>query len=416
MIDDLNMNILQKLGIKKLRPWQESVLPAAVRGDDVFVMVSTGGGKSMIPQYLSAVDGNGMLTLNLSPNRALQKDQLENLKGSGIKAALLNSDLSAVERSTLLKNLRAYRMLYCAPEQLLKEDLLEALERVTVARVVVDEVHVLTEVKHQFRPAYGKIGEFIRSCSPRPQVIALTATATPTARKEIKSDLSMRADTAMFVYPIRRDNLKIQAKHIKSSAKSGKNAAGTMLREVESILKKWNGKGTVIIYATTVKQVNQAKKHLSGRGYQVKKITGKMTAKKRRKSQDAFIHNECRIIVATNAFGLGINKADVRLVVHMGLPLTIEGYVQEIGRAGRDGKESNCILLYTDGDYQRNKRILQSGGEESFSWFKKGLEAMRKFSKNRNKCAWQQLEKYFGEKPHARCGNCANCIVKKFHR
>ena len=150
-----------------------------------------------------------------------------------------------------------------------------------------------------------------------------------------------------------------------------------------------------------------------GRGFDLKKVTGKMKCKKRRKNQDAFMHGRVSIMVATNAFGLGVDKPDVRLVIHMGLPLTLEGYVQEIGRAGRDGKKSTCVLLYTQSDYKRNKRILKAGGEEAFQWFEQGMKAMHGFADDKTTCAWRKIEKYFGEKSSKRCRVCSNCIAKK---
>ena len=400
-------------GISKLRPWQEEALPHILNGDDVFVMVSTGAGKSIMYQYPASLDGEAALTLVISPTRSLQMDQVDALNRKGVRAALLNSDLTLGERNCILDHLDTYALLYCAPEQLRSKDLQTALGRVALKRVVIDEAHILPEAKHSFRPAYNEIGEFIRSRSSRPQIIALTATATPKSRQQIKTDLGMKWDTATFVYPIRRKNLEIQTKLIKANKKAAMSESDVMLRAVEDILRQWDQKGSAIIYGTTVEQVNTAKKFLKGRGFDLKKVTGKMKCKKRRKNQDAFMHGRVSIMVATNAFGLGVDKPDVRLVIHMGLPLTLEGYVQEIGRAGRDGKKSTCVLLYTQSDYKRNKRILKAGGEEAFQWFEQGMKAVHGFADDKTTCAWRKIEKYFGEKPSKRCRVCSNCIAKK---
>lgn len=400
-------------GITKLRPWQEEVLPHILSGNDVFVMVSTGGGKSLMYQYPAKLDVGEALTLVISPTRSLQIDQVKALNKKGIGAALLNSDLTKSERRDILEHLNKYTLLYCAPEQLRSKDLRSALERVTLKRVVIDEAHILPEAKHGFRPAYNEIGEFIHRCSPRPQIIALTATATPKAREQIKRDLKMQPDTATFVYPIRRTNLQIQIKHIKPNKKAGLSESDVMLKTVEDILRQWDHKGSAIIYGTTVEQVNLVKDYLKGRGFKLKKVTGKMDGAKRRNNQKVFIDGEVSIMAATNAFGLGVDKPDVRLVIHVGLPLTLEGYVQEIGRAGRDGKKSSCILLYTKNDYKRNKQILQTGGDEAYKWSKQGMKAMRDFADNESSCAWRMIEKYFGEKPKKRCRACSNCISHK---
>lgn len=402
--------------ISKLRPWQAEVLPHILADKDVFVMVSTGAGKSIMYQYPASLDGEAVLTLVISPTRSLQMDQVDALNRKGLHAALLNSDLSTGERRNILDHLGKYSLLYCAPEQLHSKDLLIALERVTLKRVVVDEAHILPDAKHSFRPAYNEIGKFIHNRSPRPQIIALTATATPKARQQIKMDLRMKRNTATFVYPIRRTNLMIQTKLIKPNKQAGLTESDVMLKAVEDILRQWDQKGSAIIYGTTVEQVNMAKNFLKGRGFKLNKITGKMKYKKRRKNQDAFMNGRVSIMAATNAFGLGVDKPDVRLVIHMGLPLTLEGYVQEIGRAGRDGKKSICILLYTQNDYKRNKRILKTGGDEAFQWFEPGMKAMRSFVDNETSCAWKKIEKYFGEKLQKRCQVCSSCIAHKLIR
>lgn len=407
---DINQDVLANLGISQLHPWQAEVMPSIFTGKDIFAMVSTGGGKSLVFHYPAALEAGKALTLVISPTRTLQLDQVEALKNKGLPATLINSDLSADERRDILEHLKDYVLLYCAPEQLRREDLRSALKQVTLARVIIDEAHILAEAKFSFRPAYGEIGAFIQSCSYRPQVIALTATATPKARKQIKEDLGLEQDAVEFVYPIRRTNLEIQAKHIKANKQNALSADDVMLNAVEDTLNQWDGKGSVIIYTTTVKQVNDTYKWLKGRSFKVKKITGKTDAKKRRKNQQAFLNGDTPIMVATNAFGLGIDKKDV---LHMGLPLTLEGYVQEIGRAGRDGKKSKCILFYTKDDYKRNKRILKNGSEESFEWSLPGLKAMLGFVQNKKACAWRKIEKHFGEKPGKRCHCCSNCVAKK---
>lgn len=397
---------MRQLGIPEFRSWQEAPFEAILSGRDIFVMVSTAGGKSLLYQ-LAALIGEG-LTLVISPHRALQADQVVYLRSKGIAATFLNSDQSKSERGAILADLPHIQLLYLAPEQLDKDDLLEALSGCWVARVAVDEAHVLPQVKDGFRKAYGKIGTFIASLPRHPQIIACTATAAPKTRRQILESLGV-PNADVFCTPVRRDNLSLEVKRVEDQ--------NVLYCSVESALNKWKqakkkDRGSVIIYCPTVAGVKRMHNWLKARGWNVQKYTGKMLQGKRKEAMERFMSGESPIMIATNAFGLGVNKPDVRLVLHAGMPLSMSGYVQEVGRAGRDGKAAKCLLFYTRGDYGRNKGILTHGvSQESARQAVNDLDALARMLKS-DKCLWRQIEHYLGEKPGKDCRECCRCRFK----
>lgn len=407
---------LTKLGIANLRPQQEAPTEAILDGKDIIVLMPTSGGKSLLYQ-LPAVMEPGNLTLVISPLKALQLDQVESLRSKGIRAAVLNSGLSAAEHRDVLEDMTEHGgLLYLAPEQLRSPAVAEALQSCPIlTRVAVDKAHILPQAKDDFRKAYGKIGSFIHSLPHRPQVIALTATATRKDVARIRKSLDID-NASLFRTPMRRDNLHLCIKHIgNSKIRKGKRKPSTenvLFQSVERELSKWDEDGTVIIYCPTVKLVKRLCKWLKARDYPVGKYHGKMKHAKRKAAQQAFMRGKKPIMVATNAFGLGIDKSDVRLVIHAGLPLSMDGYVQEIGRAGRDGKKSRCVLFFTKADFERNKRILShSRGNKAIRRKLKRLNALHGLVDSK-KCLWRVIEKYFGEKPQKKCEKCYRCRQK----
>lgn len=371
----------KKLGIANLRLQQEAPMEAILNNEDVIVLMPTSGGKSLLYQ-LPAVTEHGSLTLVISPLKALQLDQVESLRSKGIRAAVLNSDLSAAEHRDVLEDMTEHGgLLYLAPEQLRSPAVADALQSCSIlSRIAVDEAHILPQAKDDFRKAYGKIGSFINSLSLHPQVIALTATAT-------------RKDVARIRKSLNIDN-------------------ASLFQSVERELSKWDEHGAVIIYCPTVKLVKRLCKWLKARDYPVGKYHGKMNHVKRKAAQQAFMNGKKPIIAATNAFGLGIDKPDVRLIIHAGLPLSMDGYTQEIGRAGRDGKKSRCVLFYAKSDFDRNRRILsRSGGRKAVARRLKRLHALHDLVDSK-KCLWRVIEKYFGEKPQKKCEKCCRCRQK----
>ena len=341
---------------------------------------------------------------------------MEALRSKGIRAAVLNSDLSAAEHRGVLEDMtKRGGLLYLAPEQLRNPAVAEALQSCAIlSRIAVDEAHILPQAKDDFRKAYGKIGRFIGSLPRHPQVIALTATATRKDVARIRKSLDID-NASLFRTPMRRDNLRLYIKRIDSSGKTrkgGQSIEHTLFQSVERELSRWDEDGAAIIYCPTVKLVKRLCKWLKARDYPVEKYHGKMKRSKREAAQAAFMSGRKPIMVATNAFGLGIDKPDVRLVVHAGLPLSMDGYVQEVGRAGRDGRKSRCVLFYTKSDFDRNKRTLsQSGGRKAVARRLKRLNALHDLVSS-HKCLWRVIEKYFGEKPQKKCEKCCRCKSK----
>lgn len=406
---------LKKLGIANLRPQQEAPMEAILNNEDVIILMPTSGGKSLLYQ-LPAVMEPDSLTLVISPLKALQLDQVESLRSKGIRAAVLNSDLSAAEHRDVLEDMTEHGgLLYLAPEQLQNMAVADALRTANLTRIAVDEAHALPQAKDDFRKAYGKIGSFINSLPRHPQVIALTATATRKDVALIRKSLDID-NASLFRTPLRRDNLHLCINHIgNSKIRKGKRKPSTenvLFQSVERELSKWDEDGAVIIYCPTVKLVKRLCKWLKARDYPVGKYHGKMKHAKRKAAQQAFMRGKKPIMVATNAFGLGIDKPDVRLVIHAGLPLSMDGYVQEIGRAGRDGKKSRCVLFFTKADFERNKRILShSGGNKAIRRKLKRLNALHGLVDSK-KCLWRVIEKYFGEKPQKKCEKRCRCRQK----
>lgn len=407
------VNATQMLQISSLYQWQEKPIDAILEGLDVFVSAPTSSGKSALFQLPAVAEEGLTLTIVLSPLRALQEDQVNSLHKKGIAAELLNSDLSSQARRQVLKKLPYSMLLYLAPEQLLCSDLQNELSQCTVARVVLDEAHILPQVEANFRKAYQKIGDFIQSLPSRPQVLALTATATVKDRKRIVKALGME-NSKTFAFPLRRDNLALHIKRIeeKSTSRKKSGARLNLSQSVERALKDWNGKGRVIIYCPTVKGVKHLYHWLKGRNWPVTKYTGKMSHKKRLQSQERFLSGKRAIVIATNAFGLGIDISNVRLIIHAGLPLSMDGYVQEIGRAGRDGKKSLCLLLYSKHDFGKNQHILRhSLNSKSVQQAFDRLNALHRLV-NAGSCIWSGIEKYFGQKNFTPCNNCSHCKSK----
>lgn len=407
---------LQKLGITNLRQQQEAPMQAIFDGKDAIVLMPTAGGKSLLYQLPAVMDDTGKLTLVISPLKALQLDQVDALRSKGIRAAVLNSDLSAAEHRDVLEDMtKRGGLLYLAPEQLRSPAVAEALQSCPIlTRIAVDEAHILPQAKDDFRKAYGKIGSFIDSLPRHPQVIALTATATRKDVDRIRKSLNID-NASLFRTPMRRDNLRLYIKRIEAGGKTrkgGQSIEHTLFQSVERELSKWDKDGTVIIYCPTVKLVKRLCKWLKARDYPVGKYHGKMKHAKRKAAQATFMSGKKPIMVATNAFDLGIDKPDVRLVIHAGLPLSMDGYVQEIGRAGRDGKKSRCMLFFTKADFERNKRILShSGGNKAIRRKLKRLNALHGLVDSK-KCLWRVIEKYFGEKPQKKCEKCCRCRQK----
>jgi ATP-dependent DNA helicase RecQ len=323
-----------RFGYPDFRPAQVGAVEAVLGGHDALIVLPTGGGKSLCYQVPALVRGG--LTLVLSPLISLMKDQVETLERRGLPAAYINSTLSGSEVADRLAEVEAgrLRVLYLAPERLEGGRLLRRLQAVGVALLAVDEAHCISEWGHDFRPSYRRIGA-IRDQLGGPQTVALTATATPEVREDIVRQLALRSPRVV-VAGFDRTNLTYHVAPTRSQQDKDE-AAVAWLREAE---------GTAIVYAPTRKAVERVAGALNRRRLRAVAYHAGLDDASRQRAQDAFMHEQVRVIVATSAFGMGIDKADVRVVVHHAMPGSLEAYYQEAGRAGRDGRPATCVLLH----------------------------------------------------------------------
>lgn len=405
---------MDTLGVKKLRGPQKRIMPAVYDGRDVFVMLPTGGGKSLLYQLPALCEEEGV-TLVISPLIALQQDQVLSLQKRGVEAIAINSHLSAQERREALDKLGDYSLVYLAPEQLQTVDFRRTIQSTRVNRIAVDESHMLPQSEVSFRPDYGKIGEFVSFLEERPQIMAVTATSTKADRTRIKDALGMK-DVESFIFPVRRDNLHLSVKLLEPVKSKGSEKArleSSFAKAVTDELTDRKKNGQVIIYAPFKHRAKQIYRTLKAHG--IKRLglyTGDTKRQKRRKLVKWFKVGKIRVMVATSAFGLGIDVPHVRLIIHAGLPLSMDAYVQEIGRAGRNGKKAECVLFYADSDYSANKKYLERKSDpEELPAVLKRLYQLREIT-DTDSCLWRAIERYYGKKPGKRCHKCAPCRRK----
>jgi ATP-dependent DNA helicase RecQ len=333
----LKASLHEVFGIDSLRPGQEAVIRNVLRRADTLAIMPTGAGKSLCYQLPALYLGG--LTLVVSPLISLMKDQLEKLLDAGIPAALLNSSLSVSEEKQALVAVTEgeCRILFVTPERLIKEDfiaVLDAGEKTKVALVVVDEAHCISQWGHDFRPAFVDILHSIKALG-RPPILALTATATRAVMTDILHQLGM--DNASVV------NTGVYRANLRFAVEQFTNPHEKRARLVDKV-KELEGAG--IVYCSTVAQCNAVHAALLDAGVDAQRYNGKMSTADRAEAQDSFMENRARVMVATNAFGMGIDKPDIRFVIHAQMPGSLEAYYQEAGRAGRDGEPSDCILLF----------------------------------------------------------------------
>ena len=330
---------LARFGLDRFRPGQKEVISAVLSGEDCLCIMPTGGGKSLCYQ-LPAVAREGV-TLVVSPLIALMKDQVDALQLRGISAEYINSSISAGEQAERLDRLTSgrYDLFYIAPERFRSPRFIEALRETKIQLLAIDEAHCISEWGHDFRHDYARLGEH-RQRLGNPQTIALTATATVDVREDVVKQLRLVAPKT-FVAGFARDNLHyvVEARYAK--------------RDKELALLDYLARvsGTVIIYASTRKGCAEVHELIAARTTRRSAVYhAGLMPDERRKIQEAFMRGQAEIVVATNAFGMGIDKADVRMVLHYNMPGTLEAYYQEAGRAGRDGRQSQCVLLYSPRD------------------------------------------------------------------
>jgi ATP-dependent DNA helicase RecQ len=384
-------------GFESFRPLQQEIVDATLSGTDVIALLPTGGGKSLCYQLPALVSGG--LTLVISPLIALMKDQVDALSANGIAATFLNSSLDAGEARRRISGLSQgeYRILYVAPERIVLPGFLAGLDRWNLQRIAVDEAHCVSEWGHDFRPEYRQIAT-LRLRYPGVPVIALTATATDRVRGDIERFLSMNAPQR-FVGSFNRSNLCYGV-----STKA--DAAKQLLAFCE---KRKSESG--IIYAQSRRSVEELAQRLSAAGIPALPYHAGLSPAERARNQELFIRDEIRVICATIAFGMGIDKPNVRYVVHYDMPKNLEGYYQETGRAGRDGLESDCLMLFSGGDAAKHRHFIrQIVDDREREQAGHLLTQMLDFAAT-TRCRRHHLLNYFGERGTPdQCGNCDNCI------
>ena len=389
-------------GFDGFRPLQEAIIEDSLAGRDVFALLPTGGGKSLCYQ-LPALARPG-LTVVVSPLIALMKDQVDALHASGIAATYLNSSLSPAESQERLRGLREdrFRLLYLAPERLMVPGVLADLGRRPVGLIAIDEAHCISEWGHDFRPEYRQLTE-LRDHFPGVPVMALTATATLRVREDIVALLRLR-DPRRYVASFNRPNLLYRVV-VKSRA----------YRQTRAFLNE-RGKDSGIVYCLSRKTADTLAAHLQSDGIAAGSYHAGMASQDRAAQQERFLRDEVRVMCATIAFGMGINKPNVRFVLHYDLPKNVEGYYQETGRAGRDGLPSECLLLFDAADAIKLKRFIDQKPEaEERKIAREQLDRMVHYAESAD-CRRGELLRYFGEElPPGTCGGCDNCLSPRAH-
>ncbi len=397
---DLTGLLKRFFGYESFRPLQEQVIRDSLAGHDTFVLMPTGGGKSLCYQLPALVKGG--LTIVVSPLIALMKDQVDALHEAGVSATFLNSTLGAAEARRRLAGLYngEYRLLYVAPERLMLPEMLERLAEWQPGLIAIDEAHCISEWGHDFRPEYRQIAE-LRGRFPETPLMALTATATERVRADIVSQLKLR-EPRRYVASFNRANLMYRV-----------IPRNQPLRQVLDVARRHDGESG-IVYCGSRAGTERLANRLTDQGIRAVPYHAGLDAGTRAKNQEAFIRDEVQVVCATIAFGMGIDKPDVRFVIHHDLPKNIEGYYQETGRAGRDGLPADCVLLFNVSDVAKQIGFIEEKTDEhERTVARQLLQQMVHFAETSD-CRRRSLLHYFSEAfTDKNCGACDNCLDPK---
>jgi ATP-dependent DNA helicase RecQ len=395
-------NLLEALhrywGYSSFRPLQERIVGSLLSGHDTCVVMPTGGGKSLCYQLPALALGKTAVVI--SPLIALMQDQATQLAQMGIPAAVLNSTMAGDEQSRIMRRAREgeFRLLYLSPERLARGNTIEWLQAIPIAFFAIDEAHCISEWGHEFRPEYRQLS-CLRTHFPDRPIAAFTASATRRVRHDILQQLQLR-DPHKYIASFHRPNLRYVVKQC-----DGNSQPQLLARAL-----KHYREGHVIVYAPTVARVEETVDFLGGQGIPAVAYHGKMEAGDRRRNQERWMSDEERVLVGTIAFGLGVNKASVRAVIHLSLPKSIEQYYQEAGRAGRDGLAADCILLWQKRDAGLLAHFIEQitdPAETERAWQR--YRHIRDFAES-NQCRHRQICLHFGEAPKwTSCGACDGC-------
>ncbi|RXE55263.1 ATP-dependent DNA helicase RecQ [Methanoculleus taiwanensis] len=389
-------------GHREFQPYQEEIIGDLLKKRDVLAVLATGGGKSLCYQ-LPALLGDGT-TLVVSPLIALMKDQVDELQARGVAAESLNSSVSYTKLRQITTDLAENRisLLYLSPERAVSREFLKAIADVRISLIAIDEAHCISMWGHQFRPEYRDL-RLLKERFPDTPVVALTATATPDVREDIIRQLNL-CDPKVYVGTFDRKNLRY----------SVERRGADVYSRIRAYLQQHPGEAG-IVYCATRDQTESLARRLKEDGFLALPYHAGLSTRMRSRAQEQFLAGEIPIIAATTAFGMGIDKQDVRFVMHDGMPRDLEAYYQETGRAGRDGKPGDCILFYDEEDERRIRQLIARdySSELQREIARKKLDAFSGYCKT-TECRRRWILSYFGEENgKERCGACDNCTQKR---